>query len=498
MRVRDLTKHFAITRGIVFQKSIGAVHAVDGVSLEIERGETLGIVGETGCGKSTTARLIMRLLDASAGEITFDGRDITRAKGAALKAIRREMQMIFQDPYSSLNPRKTVGSIIAEPFAIHRLMSDKGERKREVQRLMETVGLNPEHYNRYPHEFSGGQRQRITPAALLATLVIAVPNTFAVPATASHTLAAWLAWRCRSRSIRSPPATCRCTSISTGQRTPPRAGGHPDQRDVLERSARARHRLRVHAGPRLRRHPAAHRHLGAPRVDPRQRWPSARRLVRRADQRHRRQRRGAGDSLASRDGLGFQAGEPRRSGGDRAGAGCDDRARPAFGGRRRTGHRRGLGDACGGPAARRGFHTLNVDEQATAIAVSLPHETVVGHCGLGCDTLNLPATASTLVVRAVIGGAAYTARLPVAFDAGGDGRASALLRRLDAGQVRLHSALADETLASTPAVVETTDYDIQAPNGFAYQVAQQYGGRRRGLTHRIAGCCPVPAGRAGP
>ena len=168
VRVRDLTKHFAITRGIVFQKSIGAVHAVDGVSLEIERGETLGIVGETGCGKSTTARLIMRLLDASAGEITFDGRDITRAKGAALKAIRREMQMIFQDPYSSLNPRKTVGSIIAEPFAIHRLMSDKGERKREVQRLMETVGLNPEHYNRYPHEFSGGQRQRIGVARALA------------------------------------------------------------------------------------------------------------------------------------------------------------------------------------------------------------------------------------------------------------------------------------------------------------------------------------------
>ena len=110
----------------------------------------------------------MRLLDASAGEIAFDGRDITRAKGAALKAIRREMQMIFQDPYSSLNPRKTVGSIIGEPFAIHGLMRDKGERKREVQGLMETVGLNPEHYNRYPHEFSGGQRQRIGVARALA------------------------------------------------------------------------------------------------------------------------------------------------------------------------------------------------------------------------------------------------------------------------------------------------------------------------------------------
>ncbi|MGD0452167.1 MAG: dipeptide ABC transporter ATP-binding protein [Solirubrobacteraceae bacterium] len=168
MRVRDLVKHFPITRGIIIQRKIGAVRAVDGVSLEIERGETLGIVGETGCGKSTTAKLMMRLLDATAGEIDFEGIDITRVKGARLKAIRREVQMIFQDPYSSLNPRKTVGSIIGEPFAIHRLMREKGERKREVQRLMETVGLNPEHYNRYPHEFSGGQRQRIGVARALA------------------------------------------------------------------------------------------------------------------------------------------------------------------------------------------------------------------------------------------------------------------------------------------------------------------------------------------
>jgi oligopeptide/dipeptide ABC transporter ATP-binding protein len=168
VRVRDLIKHFPITRGIVFQRKIGAVRAVDGVSFDIERGETLGIVGETGCGKSTTARLIMRLLEASAGEIDFEGQDITRVRGAALKAVRREMQMIFQDPYSSLNPRKTIGSIIGEPFAIHGLMREQGERRREVQRLMETVGLNPEHYNRYPHEFSGGQRQRIGVARALA------------------------------------------------------------------------------------------------------------------------------------------------------------------------------------------------------------------------------------------------------------------------------------------------------------------------------------------
>jgi peptide/nickel transport system ATP-binding protein/oligopeptide transport system ATP-binding protein len=168
LQARGLVKHFPITRGTIFQRKIGAVRAVDGVSLEIAHGETLGIVGETGCGKSTTARLLMRLLEATAGEIRFDGRDITHVKGAALKAVRREVQMIFQDPHSSLNPRKTVGSIIAEPFAIHGMLGEKGERKREVQRLMETVGLNPEHYNRYPHEFSGGQRQRIGVARALA------------------------------------------------------------------------------------------------------------------------------------------------------------------------------------------------------------------------------------------------------------------------------------------------------------------------------------------
>jgi peptide/nickel transport system ATP-binding protein/oligopeptide transport system ATP-binding protein len=168
VQVRDLVKHFPITRGIIFQRRIGAVQAVDGVSFDVQRGETLGIVGETGCGKTTTARLIMRLLDASSGEIHFEGQDITRLKGAPLKAVRREMQMIFQDPYSSLNPRKTVGSIIGEPFAVHGLERDKAERKRAVQNLMETVGLNPEHYNRYPHEFSGGQRQRIGVARALA------------------------------------------------------------------------------------------------------------------------------------------------------------------------------------------------------------------------------------------------------------------------------------------------------------------------------------------
>jgi oligopeptide/dipeptide ABC transporter ATP-binding protein len=168
VQVRDLVKHFPITHGIVVQRKVGAVKAVDGVSFEVRRGETLGLVGETGCGKSTTARLVMRLLDATSGEVRFDGQDITRIGGSRLKAVRREMQMIFQDPYSSLNPRKTIGSIIGEPFAIHGLERDRGARKRAVQELMEMVGLNPEHYNRYPHEFSGGQRQRIGIARAVA------------------------------------------------------------------------------------------------------------------------------------------------------------------------------------------------------------------------------------------------------------------------------------------------------------------------------------------
>jgi peptide/nickel transport system ATP-binding protein/oligopeptide transport system ATP-binding protein len=165
VEVRDLVKHFPLKRGIIFQKQIGAVHAVDGVSFDVRRGETLGIVGETGCGKSTTARLILRLLEPTSGKITFEGEDIVRRK-RDMKPLRREMQMIFQDPYSSLNPRKTVGSIIGDPFDIHGM--HQNDRKHAVQELMDTVGLNPEHYNRFPHEFSGGQRQRIGVARAIA------------------------------------------------------------------------------------------------------------------------------------------------------------------------------------------------------------------------------------------------------------------------------------------------------------------------------------------
>ena len=167
LRVEGVKKHFPITRGIIIQKKIGQVHAVDGVDLEIYPGETVGLVGETGCGKSTLARVVMRLYDATSGRIFFDGQDITRARGAKLRELRREMQMIFQDPFASLNPRKTVGSIIGEPFRLHRTVP-RNQVKGKVRELMELVGLNPEHYNRFPHEFSGGQRQRIGVARSLA------------------------------------------------------------------------------------------------------------------------------------------------------------------------------------------------------------------------------------------------------------------------------------------------------------------------------------------
>jgi oligopeptide/dipeptide ABC transporter ATP-binding protein len=168
LEVRGLVKHFPITRGVIFQKEMGVVHAVDGLDFDVRAGETLGLVGETGCGKSTTARLILRLLEPTAGTIAFEGEDISHAKGAPLKALRREMQMIFQDPYSSLNPRKTVGTIIGDPFRIHGMHKSEAERKKAVQELMELVGLHPEHYNRHPHEFSGGQRQRIGVARAIA------------------------------------------------------------------------------------------------------------------------------------------------------------------------------------------------------------------------------------------------------------------------------------------------------------------------------------------
>jgi len=165
--VEDVKKYFPITRGIIFQKTVAQVQAVDGVSFTLNQGETLGIVGESGCGKSTLARCIVRLLDTTAGRITFEGRDITKLSRASMRPVRRQMTMIFQDPYASLNPRKRVGFIIGEPLEVHKL-GTPAEVKTRVQELLEVVGLNPEHYNRFPHEFSGGQRQRIGVARALA------------------------------------------------------------------------------------------------------------------------------------------------------------------------------------------------------------------------------------------------------------------------------------------------------------------------------------------
>ncbi|MHB8511208.1 MAG: ABC transporter ATP-binding protein [Actinomycetota bacterium] len=167
IKLTGVKKYFPITRGIVFQKKIGQVHAVDGIDLEVFPGETIGLVGETGCGKSTTARLITKLMDVTDGTISFEGEDITRYSATQMRPLRRQMQIVFQDPYGSLNPRKPVGSIIAEPMKVHNSVP-QNKIKPEVQQLMELVGLSPEHYNRYPHEFSGGQRQRIGIARALA------------------------------------------------------------------------------------------------------------------------------------------------------------------------------------------------------------------------------------------------------------------------------------------------------------------------------------------
>jgi oligopeptide/dipeptide ABC transporter ATP-binding protein len=167
LSVTGLTKHFPITRGVILRHQVGAVRAVDGIDFSVLPQETLGLVGESGCGKTTTGRMLIRLLKPSGGRIVFDGHDITNLRQGQMRPLRRDIQMIFQDPYSSLNPRHTVGTIVGAPFRLQKVRTDLGV-KRSVQELLELVGLNPEHYNRYPHEFSGGQRQRIGIARTLA------------------------------------------------------------------------------------------------------------------------------------------------------------------------------------------------------------------------------------------------------------------------------------------------------------------------------------------
>ncbi|MGY0018451.1 ABC transporter ATP-binding protein [Streptomyces sp. cg35] len=168
LEVEGLVKHYPLTQGILIKKQVGAVKAVDGVDFTLGQGETLGIVGESGCGKSTVAKMLVNLERPTAGRIKYKGEDITKLSGRALKAVRRNIQMVFQDPYTSLNPRMTVGDIIGEPYEIHPEVAPKGDRRKKVQDLLDVVGLNPEYINRYPHQFSGGQRQRIGIARGLA------------------------------------------------------------------------------------------------------------------------------------------------------------------------------------------------------------------------------------------------------------------------------------------------------------------------------------------
>ena len=167
LQAENLVKHYPIKAGVL-RRTVGHVKALDGVSFELYKGETLGIVGESGCGKSTLGRMLLRLEEPTAGKLIFDGVDVYSQKGGAMRRLRRDIQIVFQDPYTSLNPRKTVGDIVGEPFEIHTDVLPKQDRRQRVQQLLELVGLNPEHINRYPHQFSGGQRQRIGIARGLA------------------------------------------------------------------------------------------------------------------------------------------------------------------------------------------------------------------------------------------------------------------------------------------------------------------------------------------
>jgi oligopeptide transport system ATP-binding protein len=168
LEVTNLVKHFPIHRGILFNKQVGAVKAVDGLNFTVKKGETLGLVGESGCGKSTTGRLILRLIEPTSGQVKFEGRDVTGLNASEMRELRRQMQIVFQNPYASLDPRMTIGDSIAEPLLVHKIFKTRAEREKRVRELLDRVGLNPMYAERYPHEFSGGQRQRIGIARALA------------------------------------------------------------------------------------------------------------------------------------------------------------------------------------------------------------------------------------------------------------------------------------------------------------------------------------------
>jgi oligopeptide transport system ATP-binding protein len=199
LKVERLTKEFPVDSS-VFSREKRKVSAVSDVSFEIYPGQTLGLVGESGCGKSTTGRCIMRLIEPTAGDITFDGKDVMKMSRKELKAMRRDMQYIFQDPYASLNPRMTIGEIVSEPLVIHNVMPDKTERTKYVASLLDMVGLNPEHINRYPHEFSGGQRQRVGIARALPSS----PSSSSVTSLSRHSMSP-----SRHRSLTSLPTSSR-------------------------------------------------------------------------------------------------------------------------------------------------------------------------------------------------------------------------------------------------------------------------------------------------
>ena len=256
LTVTGLTKHFPVTRGIIFRHTVGLVRSVEDVSFSVAAGETLGIVGESGCGKTTTARMIVRLIEPTSGQITFDGHDITHLRQGAMRPLRRDIQMIFQDPYSSLNPRHTVGTIVGAPYRLQKVTPEKGIRH-SVQELLELVGLNPEHYNRYPHEFSGGQRQRIGIARTLALrpkLIIADEPVSALDVrSARPSSTRWIApagSRQRrpvfsgSRPARSATRSRSTTSRSSGSRRRGRSARCRRRRDGPLALRPARHLMR--------------------------------------------------------------------------------------------------------------------------------------------------------------------------------------------------------------------------------------------------------------